>query len=108
MEMECGPLRAGFVIILGGSAAPSASHSPRKLLSPQPLADVKGGCGGKAALLPAPPAATQREWIYGQGPLEGPSPHELRRCRWHLRKRMMEWPLGFRVSGPFGYAKGSY
>ena len=25
------------------------------------LADVKGGCGGKAALLPAPPTAAQRE-----------------------------------------------
>ena len=70
--------------------------------SHQPLADVKGGSGGKAALLPVPPRARQRNLIYG---IAGPQG-----LRFHMRPqgavkppggRMMEMPLGFRVSGPF-------
>ena len=32
---------------------------------------AKGGCGGKAAKLPAPPTATQRKFIYGKTGPEG-------------------------------------
>ena len=36
---------------------------------------AKGGCGGKAAKLPAPPTASQRKYFYGAGAPEGPRCH---------------------------------
>ena len=40
-----------------------------------PRGAIWGGLGGKAALLPAPPQASQREWIFGKGAPEGPRFH---------------------------------
>ena len=54
-------------------------------------------------MLPAPPAARQRKLIYGRGGPQAPRFH-MRPQGWvtTLGCRMMELPLGFRVSGPIG------
>ena len=61
---------------------------------------ANGGCGGKAAKLPAPPTASQRKpdfWC--SSPWRAAMPHEAAGFVRSPSSWMMATPIGFRVSG---------
>ena len=71
---RCAPSFAQGMWVSFYGAHPLAS-ALASLATPTKGRGASGGCGGKAAKLPAPPTAAQRKQIYGIGAPEGPRFH---------------------------------